>query len=178
MTTHGLLSQSPDEEAVESYARSLLAHTREEVNRADSKASLLLAASGVGIGAILSTVLSGNWDPFSIPNSVEWMWWSGCATAVSAIIALGFAVFPRTRRKVYCNSMVAYFADVRRIPEADLKLALAATLSSSSSYTLDQLHRVSKIADTKYSLIRWSFFLFAYSIFACPTSVLLYAASR
>ena len=45
------------------YREALLTETREELQKADSKASILLAASGIAAGALLSATLSGQWTP-------------------------------------------------------------------------------------------------------------------
>ena len=57
----------PDE-AILLYTTSLLSSAREEIDRADSKASILLAASGVATGALLAGLMAGNWTPLETPG--------------------------------------------------------------------------------------------------------------
>jgi hypothetical protein len=45
------------------YARLLLAEAREELGRADQKASLLLAAASVAIAAIVTGLVGSGWKP-------------------------------------------------------------------------------------------------------------------
>src|SRR5262245_8921031 len=65
------------------YLVDLLKEAREELARADSKAALLLAATGVAVGALLAGLIGGKWMPFSLDNRVEWLWWFGVASVAS-----------------------------------------------------------------------------------------------
>jgi hypothetical protein len=58
---------------IESYAAQLLAETREEVARADSKAEILFAAFGIVVAAVLGGLVTRGWSP---------TWCSGSAAAV------------------------------------------------------------------------------------------------
>ena len=51
-------------EEAEKLARALLDRTREEIARADQKASILLASSGIAIGALLGGLFAGKVVPF------------------------------------------------------------------------------------------------------------------
>lgn len=68
-------------------AKVLLAESREELTRADGKASLLLAALGIGLSAILGAVLAGNWAPFVLASPWEAIWWTGAAGGASPSFA-------------------------------------------------------------------------------------------
>ncbi|WP_128817862.1 Pycsar system effector family protein [Streptomyces sp. S063] len=155
-------------------AHSLLVHSREEVNRADAKASLLLAASGIGLGAVLSAILGGDWVPFQLNNRFEWIWWIGTALSLFGVIGLGFAVFPRTRRSVEPQTpSIAYFRDVATNKKEDLESLIKATLASPKMPVLDQLYEVSRVANIKYELIRFALGCFGLSLVACTGSLLL-----
>ena len=74
--------QDVDERAIR-YAGKLLAHAREELNRVDTKASILLAGVGVAIGAVVGTIVTRGWTPFRLPLGQAVLWWAGAA-AISA----------------------------------------------------------------------------------------------
>jgi hypothetical protein len=59
------------EDATLLYATSLLSHAREEIDRADAKASILLAASGVGTGALLAGLIAGTWTPLKLQTATQ-----------------------------------------------------------------------------------------------------------
>jgi hypothetical protein len=156
------------------YAAALLRETREELDRADKKASLLLAAAGVAIGALITGLLAGDWSPFELHNLVEWIWWLGVGCAAAAIAALASAVYPRIARLGPPPSVVAYFGDVVTIKSHD---ALKEALRDSSSLNLDrltdQVGQVSAIVRTKYVLIRSGLQLLGAATVLCAGSVLL-----
>src|SRR5690242_8638023 len=92
-------SNSPDAaDPTTSYLADLLKDTREELARADSKAALLLAGTGVVVGAVLAGLLGGRWTPFSLDNRVEWIWWLGVGSAAAGIFSIAAAVYPRIHR--------------------------------------------------------------------------------
>ncbi|MFF3581784.1 Pycsar system effector family protein [Streptomyces mirabilis] len=159
---------------VHEYASALLGRSREELNRADAKASLLLAASGVGLGVMLTAILSGDWTPFGIDNKFEWLWWSGIILAVTGVTCLGIAVFPRTRRSVAANAApVAYFRDVAVNKKEDLEGLIRVTLGSPKVPILDQLYEVSRVVNVKYELIRVGLFCYGGALLACTGSTVL-----
>jgi hypothetical protein len=162
----------PDEEALD-YARSLLEATREELVRADTKASLLFAASGVAIGALLNGLLGGKWAPSNLDNRVEWMWWLGVVSAASALTCLAIAIYPRTWRAEVRPKLVAYYGDVVHFSRTELEVALAATSRHIKSALVDQVYQVSKIVRRKYRLIRVALWLFAFAASLCIVAVLL-----
>ncbi|MBG6184699.1 hypothetical protein IWX65_002677 [Arthrobacter sp. CAN_A214] len=46
---------------------------REELARADGKASTLLAAIGVVIGPIVAAAFGGSWHSRDLDNNIEWL---------------------------------------------------------------------------------------------------------
>jgi hypothetical protein len=69
----------------------LLNDTREELGRADGKASILLSAVGVVVSVLLAGAISRDWNPTQLA-SCEWLWWLGTLSGTAAIGALGAAV--------------------------------------------------------------------------------------
>ena len=89
----------------------LLAEAREELNRADNKASMLFALFGIGFGAVLAGIIAGDWKPSGLAVGAEVVWWLGAGAAVAALVALGAAVWPRLESD-YALGRVTYFAHV------------------------------------------------------------------
>jgi Family of unknown function (DUF5706) len=152
----GVSSRSPDE-ATLLYAASLLDNAREEIDRADAKASILLAASGVVVGALLAGLIAGSWSPLKLQAVVQWAWWLGLVESAIGIWCLALAVYPRERKNDSgIPGTVAYYRDVLAYPTT---IQLVAALNRSAETTIDriadQLRNVSWIVSSKYRLIRW-----------------------
>ncbi|WP_433514731.1 Pycsar system effector family protein [Nonomuraea sp. CA-143628] len=155
------------------YGAQLLSEAREELNKADTKAQVLLGIVGIGLGAVAGGLLAGSWSPFTLSNAVEWLWWAGAAAALAAVIVLASAVYPRLDRREQ-SSGVMYFGDVARFAST---AAVSSALMRSSTLDLeriaDQLRRVSKIVGQKYRLIRWGFWLVLGGTTATVSAVLI-----
>lgn len=131
----------------------LLKDAREELVRADNKASLLLSATGVGVGALLAALLARAWAPSSLVGVAQWMWWLGAMGIAFAVCQLGVAVYPRTTaRSRHAADVVAYYADVVRIGRTGL--ADHVSKEATEDALLDQLSSISEIVFTKYRLIQ------------------------
>jgi hypothetical protein len=143
---------------LQTYCENLLKTTREELTRADSKAQLLLAATGVAVGALLAGLLGGRWEPATLDNRIEWLWWAGgVAPTVAGIALLGAAVYPRrTGRPGPPSRVVTYFGHVVTHPDVtSLRSALASSSLDPTAHAIHQLSVVSRIVATKYRLIRF-----------------------
>jgi hypothetical protein len=165
---------------VEKFVDQMLRSTREEITRADTKASLLLAAFGVVTGALLAGLLAQRWSPFMLANRVEWLWWAGIAAAVVALILLGAAVFPRTVRKHEKPNVLAYFADVDAYAaesDEELKKALVRSAEASGMALMDQLRSTSRIAALKYRCVRRALWFSAGAAIACALAVVINGTS-
>ncbi|MGP3920941.1 Pycsar system effector family protein [Nonomuraea sp. 10N515B] len=164
--------QAAEEDAC-AYGAQLLQETREELNRADTKAQVLLGIVGIGLGAVTGGLLAGSWSPFRLSNTIEWLWWAGAAAALASVVVLARAVYPRLDRRKQSDA-VMYYADVLRFASA---AAVASALMRSSTLDLeriaDQLHRVSRIVGQKYRLIRWGFWLLLCGTVATVSAVLI-----
>lgn len=155
-------------------AHTLLTAAREELTRADGKASLLLAAVGVAAGALLSALLSRNWSPSTLSNGIEWLWWVGASSWALAIACLGHAVYPRTVHKGHAPKFVAYFGDVVRLKSTEeVRAGVIRSAEVGIDYVIDQLRQVSRIVDTKYQSIRLSLWLLVLAFACCGLSLLV-----
>jgi Family of unknown function (DUF5706) len=139
------------------YAASLLGNAREEISRADAKASILLAASGVAAGALLAGLIAGSWTPAELRPAIQWAWWLGVAESAIGICCLAWAVYPRERKNDSgLPWTVVYYGDVVAYPTtADLVAALNRSAETNIERIADQLRHVSWIVCHKYRLLRW-----------------------
>ncbi len=136
-------------------AERLLREAREELVRAENKASLLLTASGVGVGALMAALLSKSWTPTGMTGVAQISWWLGIIFLTGSLSLLGFAIYPRTtagKRQVVDG--VAYYGDVVQVGRAGLSEALRNTATEEA--LTDQLFNVSEIVVSKYNAIRRS----------------------
>ena len=146
------------------YKESLLRETREELARADTKASILLAASGIALAALFK-------DPDKLTDArSRTLTWVALALTLAGILFLGAAVKPRLRAKHSKTPMPHYFGDVeayrpswwrvwrrrRRLEQArerfGKELEDAATAEYEERLT-DQVWVLSHIAYRKYRLV-------------------------
>lgn len=171
-------SSSPHDLAADdacAYGALLLSEAREELNRADAKAQVLLGVVGLGLGATAAGLFAGTWSPFSLSNGIEWLWWVGSGAALLALGCLAAAVYPRTTRVDTVRSgMVSYWADV--LPYTTTEEVTEALLRSRTldlARVSDQLRQVAHIVRRKYRLIRWGFWLLLLALIATLTSVSL-----
>lgn len=161
-------------EKVDKYLEMLLAATREELVRADTKASILLAASGVVLGALFAALLAGDWSPSVLDNRVEWIWWLAVLMAASGVIALAMAVYPKTiSRKQRPISTLTYFGDVGSLTTAGVKNRIQAMIDTNGSLEADQIVQIAPIVVQKYAYIKFSFWAFAFASALAVVSVIL-----
>ncbi|MFI6708496.1 Pycsar system effector family protein [Nonomuraea sp. NPDC050478] len=147
------------------HATRLFGEAREELNRADTKAQVLLGVAGVGVGAVTGGFLAGNWSPLMLDPGVRWLWWCGAACALGALFCLANAVYPRLTHRAFG---ITYFGDVRRYRStAEITDALRESDSEGDLAALaEQIRVVSMIVTRKYGLIRWGFWLLLVSVVA------------
>jgi hypothetical protein len=135
-------------------AKALLFESREELTRADAKASLLLATLGIGLSAILAATLAGDWTPFSLKEPYQAMWWIGSAWAGISFFCLCAAVYPKVKHKSTSGG-ITYFGDVAALKtEKELRVALRRSETDPHARTITQLHVISRLAGKKYAFIR------------------------
>lgn len=156
------------------YLADLLADTREELTRADSKAALLLAATGVVIGALLAGLLSQEWTPFDLNNKVEWIWWVGVGCAAAGVFSIAAAVYPRTQRRGARHPGVpAYYGDVAAYKNITQFRQAIQSPPNIEERLVDQVFQVSRIVKRKYALLRRGLQLLLLAILACIAAVIV-----
>lgn len=151
----------------------MLAETREEISRADNKAATLLAACGIGAGALLAGFIAGTWSPNDLHNEIEWLWWIGLASAAFAVLRLGLCITPIVANK-QSSTRVDYYGDVNGYPTAEaLAEALAGAPGDLYQRNVRQLHVTALIVRNKYSHLRWSMTCLLVGVAATAFSVLV-----
>jgi pycsar effector protein len=165
-----VVSADPEEVARE-YAATLLGEARDELTRADNKASLLLAAAGVAAGAVAAGMVSSGWTPERLQFPWSLAWFTGAVFGLAGIATLVVAVYPRTKRGRDDEAELFYFGHAARIKTPE---DLAAELKRSSEHTFersaDQLWRVSQVVATKYALVRVAIWLLGLGALATLSS--------
>jgi hypothetical protein len=157
-------------------AQDILRESREELNRADAKSALLLAASGVVISAITAGIIAGGWHPTDLARCAQWVWWLGVLAGIGGTIAFAYAVYPRTKyRGKRSHTAIAYFGDVVSTPADQLRNRLRATAGGDGDREIDQLKAVAAIVNRKYRGIQLGLWLFVASAVLCLASLLLSA---
>ena len=153
----------------------MLDDTREELARADSKAALLLAATGVVVGALLAGLFGGRWTPFELNSRIAWLWWLGVAAAAAGIFSTAAAVYPRLRPRGTPPPPGAptYFGDVTAYRDIDAFRQAVEQAPSPRERLIDQTFIVSQIAWRKYILLRLGLRWLLFAILACGTAVLI-----
>jgi hypothetical protein len=170
------ISNSPDAmDQVTSYLEDLLDNTREELARADSKAALLLAATGVVVGALLAGLFAGKWTPFDLDSRIEWLWWLGVCAAAAGIFSIAGAVYPRLRPRGAPPppGAPAYFGDVIKYKDIDAFRQAIELAPSPKERLTDQTFVLSRIAWRKYVLLRLGLRLLLLAILACGIAILI-----
>lgn len=148
----------------------MLADTREDLAKADHKASLVLAALGVGVGAALGGLLAGDWKPTDLKALGEIVWWVGAVLLAGALLFSGRAVWPRydagdASAGIYYWAHVATFKSL-----ASLSAALDATPPKRDERTRNELWLLSRVVKTKYECVRWSIALAGLALVAFALS--------
>jgi hypothetical protein len=128
----------------------LLTETREEIARADGKASILLAGAGVAASAVVGGALSSDLTLLGAAGVVQVVAAASALAMLLGIWALGAAVMPNVGAPA--AGRVRYFTDVLQYEQSTQKLkdALDKEAELGDERTLHQLIAVSGIVKKKY----------------------------
>lgn len=153
----------------------LLTDLRSEIGRADSKASVLVAALGMTAGVFSGLLAGSGWSPSELGPLPAGVWWSGAAALVFSLLALLIAVLPRYRRTArHRGEPLTYFGDIQQaVRDGDLAEALAGTERDPLRAVLLSLGEMSRIATRKHQWIRAGLIAFCLGSLLLPVSVLI-----
>ncbi|WP_412077096.1 Pycsar system effector family protein [Streptomyces xanthophaeus] len=156
-------------------ATRLLTDLRAEIARADSKASVLVAALGMTAGVISALLAGKGWQPSSLAASGQALWWTGATALALALPALLMAVLPRYSSAEWePGSPLSYFGDIRSaVRQGRLAEALAETDRDPTASLMAALAENSRIATRKHQWIRAGLVAFCAAAVLLPTALLI-----
>lgn len=136
-------------------AAQLLAETREEITRADSKAATILAATGVAGSVIAAAIVAGQWSPNEMGAWTRLLWWVGAVLGLFGIGKLGHCLLPRTRNS-QPRTEVDYYGDAARYSTwQSLRGHLLRVEPDAFDRNVRQFHQNAGIVTDKYRRLRW-----------------------
>ncbi|MFF9347992.1 Pycsar system effector family protein [Streptomyces sp. NPDC014734] len=153
----------------------LLLDLRSEIARADSKASVLVAALGMTAGVISGWLAGNEWRPDALSGPGTALWWTGTGGLATALLSLLMAVLPRYRGSTWTpGAPLTYFADIRRAArENRLAEALDATEDDATAALVIALAETSRIAVRKHQWIRAGLLAYSVGTVLLPASLFL-----
>lgn len=156
--------QDAQQDIVARRGAELLRRTSTEAERADMKASILLAGMLAVTGGVLALLSTAKWNPLTQPAWVQVGWWAAVLATLAGLVALGRAVYPRAHRPDPRRSIIGYFDDIVRYGSVD---ALAEALRDGpdeNAVMVDQVWQISPLVHAKYRLIRLAIRAFLLSV--------------
>jgi hypothetical protein len=123
----------------------MLSEALAEVAIADTKASILLAALGIGFGSVFGGFLEGDWDPTLLGRAASVFWWLGAVLALCSVGTAAYSLWPRYRRnrrpaEAYYWGHVAGFENIQ-----DLVASLETSTVTGIERVQHQLWHVSRV---------------------------------
>jgi hypothetical protein len=153
----------------------LLAELRNEVARADGKASVLVGALGM-TGGVFSGLLAGRgWTPADLSAAGTAVWWAAVTALGVSLFALLLAVLPRYRSERWTPGRpLSYFGDIQQaVRQGQLETALSDTRRDPTTGLTMALTELSQIAARKHQWIRTGLIAFCTGTVLLPASLLI-----
>lgn len=153
--------------------------TREELDKADGKATTLTSIVGLILGIFLAGAVAGGFSPKRFSYSLDWLFWIGLGLALAAETALCAAIFPRIKPRTP-KELLRYFVHVAEFKTKESFRSALPHVDTEYDRLADQVYDLSRVVVRKYSLIRLGIFTLAAGALCCMASVLLnqYLLSR
>ncbi|MFF4837060.1 Pycsar system effector family protein [Streptomyces sp. NPDC001315] len=153
----------------------LLTELRGEVARADSKASVLVAALGTTAGVSSGLLAGRDWTPAALSATGTALWWAGSAALGLSLFALLLAVLPRYRAEKWTPGRpLSYFGDIQQaVRLGQLETALGDTRRDPTTGLTTALADLSRIAARKHQWIRTGLIAFCTGTVLLPASLLI-----
>ncbi|MFF1358637.1 Pycsar system effector family protein [Streptomyces sp. NPDC058297] len=166
---------APLSQAAARTGETLLADLRSEIARADSKASVLVAALGMTAGVFSGLLAGGGWSPAVLSGPGTAAWWAGAGALALALFALLLAVLPRYRSRGWTpGEPLTHFGDIQQAARAgQLTAALMATERRAADGLTRALTETSRIAARKHQWIRTGLIAFAVGTVLLPAALLI-----
>lgn len=163
---------SPPSHDVLTYAATLRRETWEEIGRADAKATTLLGASGIFVGALTAGAIAGDWTPATLNPEVAWMFWFGLGCLATAIGMLAFSITPRLRL-ASPPSAPTWWGEFAQLPDAQALQVVLRSSSNDLEAISVALLALAQIATTKHRLLLVALIALAAAATLCFTSILV-----
>ena len=138
--------------------RRVLDETREEVTRADTEASIVLAGAGAGAGVAVGILIAGFATADLSLAGQRWyvgaLAWIAGATLVGGVVCLGSAVYPRT--KGAHKGHARWFGEIAQFGTDEDKLSDAIDRDAAEGPRRDvhQTRALAAIVRRKYTLTK------------------------
>lgn len=130
----------------------LVDQAQHAIERADAKASTLTATAT----AIVAIVAQGeHWNGPHHWNAASLLAGGGALLWLCGIVTTAFAIFPRLAARDGSGSMLSLTGYPRHFDPDELRAQLPAAESELERLLLEQAHALSRIAVTKYVLVRY-----------------------
>ena len=153
----------------------LLADLRTEIGRADSKASVLVAALGMTAGVFSGLLAGRGWTPSAMSTEGTVLWWSGALALGLSLFAMLLAVLPRYDCGAWTPGRpLTYFGDIRQaVRQGCLESALTDTEHNPLAALTEALTESSRLAARKHQWIRVGLIAFCVGTVLLPASLLI-----
>jgi hypothetical protein len=139
--------------SVEQYLVRLLDECRDEINRSDSKASILLAAIAASTAFLGTSLLDGSTELRTAGAAVTALSVVAVAVLVTSMVLLALAIIPRVGRPVL--GQARYFEEHAQFAShGALLAALSEAAPDAELRHAQQLLTLSRIASAKYRHLR------------------------
>jgi hypothetical protein len=159
------------------YVRRILSESREEVSRADTKASTVLAGAGIVVGIVLTGLVTGDVSLAGSRWYVGTIACAGGASLLAGVALLGAAVYPRTGQPA--DGHARWFAEIERYKDDDTGLLAAIeTDRNDGMRDLHQAVNLSEIVVKKYTLTKVGMWLLAVGLVLAGGAALLHVWKR
>ena len=111
------------------------------------------------MAVFLGGIVSGDWEPFDLPNCIEWLWWIAAVSFVLGIGCVAWSIWPDTTDDA-TSSLPSYYQRIAAYRDSS-SLSSAINDTDFDEILTEQLLAVSKIATEKYLKLRWGLGLLA-----------------
>lgn len=161
-----------DSDQARSLACALLIETRDEITRADNKASILLGLTAVIGSVLVAGMMAGDWTPSGLEVWPKVLWWCGVGAGACAVLFASLCVYPRFIQPNH-DGAPRYFGDIAQLDdEHALRVSLNRGPEQDDKRIVNQLLIASRIVVRKYRLLRFSLASLGVAIVMTVASVL------
>ena len=157
MSRKARLAAERDQAELSATTAQMLSEAREDVTRADQKASVLLAALGIGFAAVLGGQLAGHFDSSKLSPYGQIFWWAGVIAAVASVVLAAISLWPRYKLNDRPEHGITYWGHIAAFKTLqEFEASLEDQGPATNARGRHQLWRLSRLVLLKYRLLRAS----------------------